>query len=215
MLLKVGRDPEPTTGTGRPYSAEECDYFWGRIASRIDALPSNLRHQVDRRTPSREVHKAILAAAGRGPVFTLTGRLRAAATYAARHNTIFQGLAADCAKLALWRLWRAGYRIVNFIHDEVVIEVPADVDLDRAVEEISTLLTAGKREVVPDVRVTVEAHVATAWSKGGEAVRDGSGRLIPWDPETHGTTGLGSGSSAMEMVPRGSPGTVPAPDALR
>lgn len=215
MLLKVARDPEPTTGAGRPYSPEECDYFWERIASRSDALPSNLRHQVDRRAPSRELHKASLAAAGRGPVFTLTGRLRAAATYAARHNTIFQGLAADGSKLALWRLWRAGYRIVNFIHDEVVIEVPADADLDRAVGEISDLMTAGMREVVPDVRVTVEAHAATAWSKGGEAVRDGSGRLIPWDPETHGSVSPGPGSPALEMVPQGSPGTVPAPDALR
>jgi hypothetical protein len=50
-------------------------------------------------------------------VFALTGRLRAAATYSARHNTVFQELAADGSKLALWLLWRAGYRIVNFIHD--------------------------------------------------------------------------------------------------
>ena len=62
---------------------------------------------------------------GRRGVFTLTGRLGAAAAYCARHNTVFQGLAADGAKLALWQLYRAGYRIVNFVHDEIVVEVAA------------------------------------------------------------------------------------------
>ena len=66
---------------------------------------------------------------GSAPVFTLTGRLRAKASFCARHNTVFQGLAADGAKLGLWNLWRAGFRIVNFIHDEVLVEVPAKSNL--------------------------------------------------------------------------------------
>src|SRR5690349_1939663 len=45
---------------------------------------------------------------GAGSLFTLTGRLRANATYTARRNRPFQRLAADGAKLALWRFWRAG-----------------------------------------------------------------------------------------------------------
>jgi hypothetical protein len=76
------------------------------------------------------LQRAALSLVDREPVFTLTGRLRANASYCARHNTVFQGLAADGAKLALWLLWRAGYRIVNFIHDEVLIEIPVDSRLD-------------------------------------------------------------------------------------
>ena len=45
--------------------------------------------------------------------FPVTGRLRANATYCARHNTVFQGLAADGAKLALWKLWRCGAAYVS------------------------------------------------------------------------------------------------------
>jgi hypothetical protein len=55
--------------------------------------------------------------------------LRASATSSARHNTMFQGLAADGAKLALWKLWRAGYRLVNFIHDEILVELPERTNL--------------------------------------------------------------------------------------
>lgn len=52
----------------------------------------------------------------------------------ARHNTIFQSLAVDGAKLAMWQLWRARYRMVNFIHDKVPIELPAAVNLAHHAE---------------------------------------------------------------------------------
>jgi hypothetical protein len=115
-------------------------------------------------------------------VFTLTGRLRAAASYPARHNNVFQGLASDGAKLALWKLWRAGYRIVNFVHDEFLIEVPDGPELEEHDREITRLMVAGMTEVVPDVVVKVESVAARAWSK--EAVRqvDGAGRLVAWSP---------------------------------
>lgn len=39
-------------------------------------------------------------------------------------NTPFSGLAADGAKTALWNLTHIGFRVVAFIHDEFVIEIP-------------------------------------------------------------------------------------------
>ena len=119
---------------------------------------------------------------GRAAVFTLTGRLRDRATFAARHNNVFQGLAADGAKLGLWKLWRAGYRIANFIHDEVLVEVPEDWDLDHHVGEVRRLMIEGMTEVVPDVRVDVECVATTVWSKGATEVRDAEGRLLAWSP---------------------------------
>ncbi len=58
------------------------------------------------------------------PSVTLTGRVRAETRYGEYRNTKFQGLAADGAKLALWNLTREGYRIVAFVHDEILVESP-------------------------------------------------------------------------------------------
>lgn len=126
MCLRVIADPNPTRQSGQSYSAEEIDYFWTQIAAHVDDIPSKYRRAVQRREPSPRFQQAIMRLVDQGKVLTATGRLRFGASYCARHNTLFQGLAADGAKLALWKLWRAGYRIVNFLHDEVIIEVPAD-----------------------------------------------------------------------------------------
>ena len=69
---------------------------------------------------------------------------------------MFQGLAADGAKLTLWRLCRGGYRIDNFIHDEVLVEVPENEDLRQHAESIRGHMIAGMREVVPDVAVDIK-----------------------------------------------------------
>jgi DNA polymerase I-like protein with 3'-5' exonuclease and polymerase domains len=119
---------------------------------------------------------------GRNAVFTFTGRLRAKATFAARHNTLFQGLAADGAKLALWKLWRAGYRIVNFIHDEIMVEIPEHTNLALHAEVIRHLMIEAMRLVVPDVKIDVQYAVSDMWAKSAEAVVDDGGRLAVWKP---------------------------------
>ena len=88
--------------------AEELDGFWSQVEARLELVPSRFHEAVRQRRPSRGLQRAVMGLVGRAPVFTLTGRLRARATYAARHNNVFQGLAADGAKLGLWKLWRAG-----------------------------------------------------------------------------------------------------------
>ena len=102
---------------------------------------------------------------GKAAVYTSTGRVRANAGYCQQRNTPFQGLAADGAKLALWELRQAGYRLVNFIHDEVLIEVPETADLVAEVERVREIMIAAMREVVPDVKVDVECAVLRSWSK--------------------------------------------------
>jgi hypothetical protein len=89
-----------------------------------------LKPRVRVRLAARVADKALWEAArkwaGRRPVFTSTGRLRAGATFCSARNRVFQGLAADGAIYGLWLVWRAGHKIVNFIHDQLVIEAPAD-----------------------------------------------------------------------------------------
>ena len=113
---------------------------------------------------------------------TLTGRLRGKATFTACRNTIFQGLAADGAKLALWLLWRAGFRITNFIHDEVLIEVPETSDLHDQAERIRELMIAGMQQVIPNLPICVEIAASRRWDVRAKAVFDSNGRLQIWTP---------------------------------
>jgi len=185
MLMKVAKDPNPTKGDGKPYSAADCDYFWSRLDTVATQLSANHQKAVAARNPSKSLQRAVRGLVDRAPVFTLSGRLRANATYSARHNTIFQGLAADGAKLALWRLWRGGYRIVNFVHDQMLIEVPAGTARDRFqhAETIVQHMIDGMRDVVPDVRITVSFAAADRWYKDATAVLDPTGRgLELWTP---------------------------------
>lgn len=109
-------------------------------------------------------------------------------------NTYFQGLGADAAKAAGWAISRACYdetqgsilfgcRIVNFVHDQFLVEVPDD-DLahDRA-QEVGRLMVQEANKWLPDVPATTTPCLATCWSKDAEAVYDERGRLIPWSPQ--------------------------------
>jgi hypothetical protein len=184
MCLKVLRQAAPTKlSSGEPYPPSDVAYFWSRAATVADRLPRWAAAAIGRREPSPRLSLAVFGLADRAGVFTLTGRLRANTGYCARHNTVFQGLASDGAKLGLWRLWRAGYRVVNFVHDQCLVEVPADADLTGAAESIRRLMIEGMREVVPDVRVDVTYAATDRWYKEAEAKLDPAGRLVLWRPE--------------------------------
>ena len=189
MCLKVLRESEPCRSTGVPYPAAEIDYFWAQVIKQVALLPKAVQQPVRQRRPSPQVQRAVLRLADRAAVITATGRLRANASFTARHNTLFQGLAADGAKLALWRLWRAGYRIVNFIHDEVLIEVSADENLTLHAQTIRQLMIEAMQEVVPDVLIDVEYAAAARWYKSAEAMYDTDGKLLPWTPPEPGAEG--------------------------
>jgi DNA polymerase I-like protein with 3'-5' exonuclease and polymerase domains len=60
---------------------------------------------------------------------------------------------------------RAGYTIVNFIHDEVIIEVPEDKNLPAVIADIERLMITGMQTVVPGANVRVETEVRRSFSK--------------------------------------------------
>ncbi len=173
MLLKVLESPAPMTNPlpesgnqPRPYSAAEIEYFW-QAAARLptDELDDKLCDALRERKPSKRLRDAVSRIYSREPVITATGRLRANASYAACRNGIMQGLAADGAIYALWGLMRAGYTIVNFIHDEVIIEVPEDETLPAKIADIERLMITGMQTVVPGANVRVETEVRRSFSK--------------------------------------------------
>jgi DNA polymerase I-like protein with 3'-5' exonuclease and polymerase domains len=132
-------------------------------------LKKTLRKQLERCRPSYALYQAARNVFDRGPVFTLTARLREGAGYCARHNTVFQGLASCGAKLALWRLWRSrllrdqGCRLVNFVHDENVLEVPVTADLPAVAKEVRTAMVEEMAGVVPGVKVQVKMGYRRRW----------------------------------------------------
>ncbi len=173
MLLKTLKWPQPETagnsdkGTQpRPYTPAEISFFWAAAAR----LPDDQLDQKDvgdirERRPSPRLRDAVSRLYGLEPVITATGRIRANASYSACRNGIMQGLAADGAIHALWDLWQAGFKIVNFIHDEIICEVPEDENLPARVAEIERLMIEGMQKVVPGANVRGEPEVRRSFSK--------------------------------------------------
>jgi hypothetical protein len=117
-VRKVARG-QPYRADGNPYDEAFCRRIWdglGRLAGPAGRLSGLLTG----RRGSPELEARLFGAR----VATLTGRVRGGVGYTQARNTPFQGLAADGAKLALWRLVREGYRVVGFVHDEVLVELP-------------------------------------------------------------------------------------------
>ncbi len=121
-----------------------------------------------------------------------SGRVRGGARYSALCNGRFQGLGADAAKNALWLVTKAcyvdvnsplyGWRVVAFVHDELIAEGPMG-DCDAAAREMSRLMCEGANVFVHDCPVEAPPVAMMLWSKGAYAVTDDQGRLVPWAPE--------------------------------
>lgn len=124
------------------------------------------------------------------PVIQLgSGRVRGGCTFTQNANTRFQGLAADGALNALFKIWRAcltdptsplfGARPLVFEHDAFLVEVPNPANdlyrvgangpegyAHRADLELGRLMVAGMRELVPDVLVRTEGVAPSRrWGK--------------------------------------------------
>jgi hypothetical protein len=184
MALKAAADPRPARWRdGQPYPESDLAYFWAKLDAVKEQLHKTVRVSVAKREACYPLKRAVRSFCDRAGVFTLTGRLRAKTGYCQRHNTVFQGLAADGAKLALWKLWRAGLRVVNFVHDEFIVEVREDSDLTAAAAQVEALMVAGMREVVPDLPVKVECAAMQRWSKKAKPKFDAEERLVVWEPK--------------------------------
>ena len=164
MLLKVLRDPRPTTRDGRPYKPGTVSYLWDAALQFAAELPAPRAADLRARKPSKELANAAEVLVGRATC-TQTGRFRSNCRFAASRNTLFQGVAADGLILALWDLWRAGYGPVLAIHDEIVLEVP-EKDLSKTlVDDVVAKMEAAMGRVIPGMRVVAEPEVRRSLDK--------------------------------------------------
>lgn len=176
----VGAVRRVMAGLGKAGGGQYGEAFINRIWRSLAELNANpsLRDPIANRETSEHLAKALFE----GPVVTLTGRVRGKVSYPQAKNAPFQGLAADGAKLALWRLYQAGFRTVAFIHDEMLIELPIDLDHTDAAARIDRILCQSMAELTGQVPIACEYALIDRWSKRAERVIDAQGRLQCWQP---------------------------------
>lgn len=151
---------ETRTRQGKEISLHLRSAIWNALSELTNG--TRLYRAVRDQKAGAWLHRQLLG----NTAVTLTGRVRAGLSYTEARNTPFQGLAADGAKLALYRLWKEGHRIVAFVHDEIVVEVPearakeAQVEIERImVEEMAGAIHY-------PVPVKVEGQITERWKKG-------------------------------------------------
>ncbi len=150
--------------TGLPLS--DAEQIMARYFQTYRGLDTWLREAARRAVRERQARTM----SGRLARFNFDAEDRQAASLAQRNgkNMPIQGASADILKRALRllhdRLKDTTARIVNIVHDEVVVEADAAqaVEITRAVEE--SMCEAGE-EFVTLVPVKVETQVADAWVK--------------------------------------------------
>ena len=122
-----------------------------------------------------------------------SGRVRGRLRFTQAANGYFQGLTADYAKDALWQVTLRCYaepssalygcRVVNFVHDEIIIEAPEDV-ASAAGDELAEVMVDAAQAWLPNVPITASPAIMRRWYKGAKTVRDAQGVLQPWEPQS-------------------------------
>lgn len=134
----------------------------------------------------RYVSQQILAEGGVWQV--RAPRFRASDRFTACCNTLFQGMAADAAKTAVFEVFCAtldsssplyGSGLWLFVHDEILIECPLE-QVHEAGEELKRIMLDALAQWCPDVKGSAEPAAMLRWAKAADTVRDEQGRLGVW-----------------------------------
>ena len=116
-------------------------------------------------------------------------RLRGGCSYTSGANTLFQGLAADGAKAAMWALTKAmygdpdsplyGVRCWAFIHDEFLFEGPEE-NSHLWARAASDIMIREMQKYTPSIPIKAEPALMRRWYKDAEAVYT-EGKLVVWE----------------------------------
>jgi DNA polymerase I-like protein with 3'-5' exonuclease and polymerase domains len=172
---------DPKRTDGEAYKETFVSQVWESLV-KVNRNP-NLQEALEKRLAGEDLARKVCQAG----VATLTGRIRGRVYYSQARNTPFQGLAADGAALALFALVKEGFRVVGFVHDEVLVELPDEggylsADRVRRVEEI--LCREMEKVLVGGIPVAVEPKLSRRWSKkAGLVVKDGKALPVPSEAE--------------------------------
>ncbi|MFY9610345.1 MAG: DNA polymerase [Blastocatellia bacterium] len=146
--------------------AEEAEGLLRRYFAAYSGVAAFLREAADRAVRDRECRTR----SGRLIYFSYdaTDRSQIAAAQRLGKNAPIQGSSADIIKRALVLLYEAlkplDARIVNCIHDEIVVEV-AEGEASLCAGIVEHEMVAAAREFIRSVPVTVDVVVGEAWLK--------------------------------------------------
>jgi DNA polymerase I-like protein with 3'-5' exonuclease and polymerase domains len=169
---------DPKRRDGQPYQPTFVSRVWASLAG-LNRDPE-LKEALAKRQPG----EALAARVCHAGVATLTGRIRGRVGYSQARNTPFQGLAADGAALALFDLVKEGFRVVGFVHDEVLVELPDEGGYvsEEKVRRVEDILRRNMEGVlVGGIPVGCEAALSRRWNKKAKR-RAKDGRVYPWEP---------------------------------
>jgi len=124
-----------------------------------------LADAIEKTEPSDGLARAVRNALTEESSLTMTGRLRARCSFQAARNNVFQGLAADGGILALWSLFRQGYQITMFVHDELVVSVPDNGKGHLHAEVVARTMQDEMSKVLAGMPVGAESFVSGSFSK--------------------------------------------------
>ena len=119
----------------------------------------------------------------------ISGRWRGHVPYCAAANSLFQGMAADGMKRALYAVIKACYtpgtalygcRVVNEIHDEFLAEA-LEERANEAAWELSRIMVREFNYFTKDVPVSAEPALMRRWSKDAQSIVE-NGVLKVWEP---------------------------------
>lgn len=144
----------------------------------------------------RDYFKWISSVCGQGNSGNIShlfsNRLRGNVRFTEACNSFFQGLAADGAKEALYEVIKKcfiksesalyGSRPVNFVHDEIIVEVPR-VRASQAAKELEDTMCDSFHKWTPDLKIKAESCLSEAWYKDAKKVTDQEGNLKVWKPQ--------------------------------
>jgi len=184
MTVKLCTEQTPVSSSGNPYDinmvmgGRTCVQSWAIKNGIADLLPAGFpRYPI-----SKSNMETLLGRLGWKYTATATGRYRRTSRFTEKRNTIFQGLAADGMKLASYLIYRAGYKIVNIVHDEILVEVPDNREsYTEAYNEICNFMRQGMHEVVRNTRVEVEGAITRCWSKDAKLLMDDDYNYLIWE----------------------------------
>jgi len=123
-------------------------------------------------------------------VHPITGFVRGDVGYTDGCNHLFQHLAAQGAKRALFQAAQEAYadpdsafygsRPVVFVHDEIIAEVP-EGRAAAASSRLAQIMCEKMAEIIPDVKITASPTLMRYWTKDATETYDANGTLIPWE----------------------------------
>lgn len=166
-----------TKSTGRAFTDEEKSWAFDILKNAKFPNKKEFTSKIKNHEGSRSLYQNFIR------IFNTikfnSGRVRGNCSYTQSKNTPFQGLASDGAKEAMWELTKSGYRLVNFIHDEFIFEIPLSSNLEEVEKDLIKIIVDSMKIHVPDVDIEADAEYMINWSKSGTHYVDDSGNLQP------------------------------------